>query len=96
MLFDQIFLRGGICDLIKFLLNPSLRMNECMMVQTLYFCNIISLLLLCYLLILSLPQVFEQSLFLFLKKVGVCENAALECAASASALSSRRMWRPLT
>ncbi len=65
MLFDQIFLRGGICDLKKILLNPSLRMNECMMVQTLYFCNIISLLLLCYLLILSMPQVFEQSLFLY-------------------------------
>ena len=35
------------------------------MVQTFYFYNIISLLLLCYLLILSMPQVFEQSLFLF-------------------------------
>ena len=38
---------------------------ECKMVKTFYFYNIISLLLLCYLLILSMPQVFEQSLFLF-------------------------------
>ncbi len=39
------------------------------MVKTFYFYNIISLLLLCYLLILSMPQVFEQSLFLFVLKL---------------------------
>ncbi len=39
------------------------------MMQTFYF-YIISLLLLCYLLILSMPQVFEQSLFLFLSYEG--------------------------
>ncbi len=41
---------------------------ECKMVKTFYFYNSFSLLLLCYLLILSMPQVFEQSLFLFLAR----------------------------
>ncbi len=68
-LFDHISVRGGICDLIKFLFNLSLKKAYTTQYLIIKKCKLFlkkfpSVIFYIFL-VLSMPQVIEQSLFLF-------------------------------